>query len=255
MTASKPLGRVHSVESFGLVDGPGVRYVIFLQGCALRCQFCHNPDSWEMHNPSAEMTDAESLLEQALRYRKYWGRDGKKGGITVSGGEPMLQMAFVTELFELAHQKGVHTVLDTAGQPYREDESYQKEFDRLMAATDLVLLDLKAMDEQLHRRVTGMGNANILAMARHISDLGVPLWIRHVLVPGLTDDEDGLRKTAEFISSLKTVQRVEVLPYHTLGLFKWQKLGIPYPLPDAVPPTAKQVKRAEELLEVSKYTG
>ena len=121
MTASKPLGRVHSVESFGLVDGPGVRYVIFLQGCALRCQFCHNPDSWEMHNPSAEMTDAESLLEQALRYRKYWGRDGKKGGITVSGGEPMLQMPFVTELFELAHRKGVHTTLDTAGQPYRED--------------------------------------------------------------------------------------------------------------------------------------
>ena len=255
MTACKPIGRVHSVESFGLVDGPGVRYVIFLQGCAMRCQFCHNPDSWETGNPAAETTDAETLIERALRYKKYWGKDGKCGGITVSGGEPMLQMEFVTALFELAHQRGVHTVLDTAGQPYRADAADQRAFERLMDVTDLVMLDLKAMDEKLHRRVTGTGNANILAMARHISDLGVPLWIRHVLVPGLTDDEDGLRKTAEFISSLKTVQRVEVLPYHTLGLFKWQKLGIPYPLPDAVPPTAEQVKRAEELLEVGKYTG
>ena len=255
MTACKPIGRVHSVESFGLVDGPGVRYVIFLQGCAMRCQFCHNPDSWETGNPAAETTDAETLIERALRYKKYWGKDGKRGGITVSGGEPMLQMEFVTALFELAHQRGVHTVLDTAGQPYRADAADQRAFERLMDVTDLVMLDLKAMDEKLHRRVTGTGNANILAMARHISDLGVPLWIRHVLVPGLTDDEDGLRKTAEFISSLKTVQRVEVLPYHTLGLFKWQKLGIPYPLPDAVPPTAEQVKRAEELLEVSKYTS
>ena len=255
MTACKPIGRVHSVESFGLVDGPGVRYVIFLQGCAMRCQFCHNPDSWEISNSAAETTDAETLIERALRYKKYWGKDGKRGGITVSGGEPMLQMEFVTALFELAHQKGVHTALDTAGQPYRADAADQRAFERLMDVTDLVMLDLKAMDEKLHRRVTGTGNANILAMARHISDLGVPLWIRHVLVPGLTDDEDGLRKTAEFISSLKTVQRVEVLPYHTLGLFKWQKLGIPYPLPDAVPPTAEQVKRAEELLEVSKYTS
>ena len=203
MTASKPLGRVHSVESFGLVDGPGVRYVIFLQGCALRCQFCHNPDSWEMHNPSAEMTDAESLLEQALRYRKYWGRDGKKGGITVSGGEPMLQMPFVTELFELAHRKGVHTTLDTAGQPYREDAEYQKAFERMTAATDLVMLDLKAMDAQLHRRVTGLDNANILAMARKLSDMGKPMWIRHVLVPGLTDGEDDLQQMAALSKRFK----------------------------------------------------
>ncbi len=152
--------------------------------------------------------------------------------------------------------KGVHTALDTAGQPFRPDDAaYLADFDRLMKSTSLVILDLKEIDPEKHRRLTGRDNANILAMARHISDLGVPLWIRHVLVPGLTDDEDGLRKTAEFISSLKTVQRVEVLPYHTLGLFKWQELGIPYPLPDAVPPTAEQVKRAEELLEVSKYTG
>ena len=152
--------------------------------------------------------------------------------------------------------KGVHTALDTAGQPFRPDDpDYLAGFDRLMKSTSLVILDLKEIDPERHRQLTGKDNANILAMARHISDLGIPLWIRHVLVPGLTDDEEGLRRTADFIRSLKTVQRVEVLPYHTLGLFKWQKLGIPYPLPDAVPPTPEQVKRAEELLQVQRYPG
>ena len=250
MTACKPLGRVHSVESFGLVDGPGVRYVIFLQGCAMRCQFCHNPDSWDAHNPAADRTDAQSLLDKALRYQRYWGRDGKRGGITVSGGEPMLQMEFVTALFELAHQKGVHTTLDTAGQPYREDAAYQKAFARLMDATDLVMLDLKAMDETLHRRVTGMGNANILAMARRLSEMGKPMWIRHVLVPGLTDGEDDLREMAAFIKTLKTVERVEVLPYHTLGLSKWQKLNIAYPLEGVPTPTRDEVARAERILGI-----
>ena len=150
----------------------------------------------------------------------------------------------------------LRAALDTAGQPFRPDDpAYLAAFDRLMANTSLVILDLKEIAPERHRQHTGKDNANILAMARRISDLGIPLWVRHVLVPGLTDDEEGLRKTADFIRSLKTVQRVEVLPYHTLGLFKWQKLGIPYPLPDAVPPTAEQVKRAEELLEVSRYPG
>ena len=176
--------------------------------------------------------------------------------MTVSGGEPLRQMEFLTAFFQLARKKGVHTALDTAGQPFRpEDPEYLAAFDTLMASTSLVILDLKEIDPEKHRQLTGKDNANILAMARRVSDLGVPLWIRHVLVPGLTDDEEGLRRTADFIASLKTVQRVEVLPYHTLGLFKWEKLGILYPLPDAVPPTAEQVKRAEELLEVSKYPG
>mgnify|MGYP002690229792 CR=1 FL=1 len=231
MASCKTLGYVHSLESFGSVDGPGVRFVVFLQGCALRCKYCHNPETWAAEG-------------------------GKKGGITVSGGEPLRQLDFLTEFFTLARAKGVHTALDTAGQPFRPDDpAYLAAFDRLMANTNLVILDLKEIDPERHRQLTGKDNANILAMARHISDLGIPLWIRHVLVPGLTDDEEGLRKTADFIRSLKTVQRVEVLPYHTLGLFKWQKLGIPYPLPDAVPPTAEQVKRAEELLEVSRYPG
>ena len=160
------------------------------------------------------------------------------------------------KILPAARAKGVHTALDTAGQPFQPDDpAYLAAFDTLMASTSLVILDLKEIDPEKHRQLTGRDNANILAMARHISDLGVPLWIRHVLVPGLTDDEEGLRRTADFIRSLKTVQRVEVLPYHTLGLFKWQKLGISYPLPDAVPPTAEQVRRAEELLEVAKYPG
>lgn len=242
-------GTVHSLETFGSVDGPGVRFVVFLQGCALRCKFCHNPETWSCDGGTK--WTVSDLFQKVYRYRNYWG---KKGGITVSGGEPLRQMEFVTEFFEMARARGVHTALDTAGQPFRPDDpEYLANFDRLMRSTSLVILDLKEMDPERHRQLTGKDNANILAMARRISDLGVPLWIRHVLVPGVTDDEAGLRQMDEFISSLKTVQRVEVLPYHTLGLFKWQKLGINYPLPDAVPPTAEQVQRAEELLRVDQY--
>ena len=246
-----PVGLVHSLESFGSVDGPGVRFVVFLQGCALRCKYCHNPETWSAEGGTE--WSPEKLFQHVWRYRNYWG---KKGGITVSGGEPLRQMDFLIKFCQLARAKGVHTALDTAGQPFQPDDpAYLAAFDTLMASTSLVILDLKEIDPEKHRQLTGRDNANILAMARHISDLGVPLWIRHVLVPGLTDDEEGLRRTADFIRSLKTVQRVEVLPYHTLGLFKWQKLGISYPLPDAVPPTAEQVRRAEELLEVAKYPG
>ena len=242
--ANEIKGYVHSLESFGSVDGPGVRYVIFVSGCAMRCQFCHNPDTWDMKVGTPYTAD--ELLKKAVRYKGYWG---KEGGITVSGGEPMLQMPFVTELFELAHRKGVHTTLDTAGQPYREDAEYQKAFERMVTATDLVMLDLKAMDAQLHRRVTGLDNANILAMARKLSDMGKPMWIRHVLVPGLTDGEDDLRQMAAFIQTLQTVERVEILPYHTLGLSKWQRLGIDYPLEGVPTPTKEQVAKAEAILK------
>lgn len=226
MQLCNPIGYVHSLETFGSVDGPGVRFVVFLQGCALRCKYCHNPETWA---EGGEEWTVDKLFQRVWRYRNYWG---KKGGITVSGGEPLRQMEFLTAFFELARSKGVHTALDTAGQPFRPDDAaYLADFDRLMKSTSLVILDLKEIDPEKHRRLTGKDNANILAMARHISDLGVPLWIRHVLVPGLTDDEDGLRKTAEFISSLKTVQRVEVLPYHTLGLFKCRSSASLIPCP------------------------
>ena len=249
MPLCNSVGRVHSLESFGSVDGPGVRFVVFLQGCALRCKYCHNPETWA--TDCGEQWTAEDLFRRVYRYRNYWG---KKGGITVSGGEPLRQMDFLTDFFTLAHQKGVHTAIDTAGEPFRPDDvEWLARFDKLLAVTNLIILDLKEIDPEKHRRLTGKDNSNILALARYASDHGIPLWVRHVLVPGLTDDEDGLRQTAAFLASLKTVERVEVLPYHTLGLFKWQKLGISYPLPDAVPPTAEQVKRAEELLEVAKY--
>lgn len=243
------VGHVHSLESFGSVDGPGVRFVVFLQGCALRCKYCHNPETWACEG--GEEYTPEALFQKVYRYRNYWG---KKGGVTVSGGEPLRQMEFLTAFFQLARKKGVHTALDTAGQPFRpEDPEYLAAFDTLMASTSLVILDLKEIDPEKHRQLTGKDNANILAMARRVSDLGVPLWIRHVLVPGLTDDADGLRQLDSFIKALPTVRRVEILPYHTLGLFKWQNLGIPYPLDGVRVPTAEEIAAAEQLLHVQDY--
>ncbi len=246
--SNNTIGHIHSLESFGSVDGPGVRFVIFLQGCNMRCRYCHNPETWK--KGCGEEWSAEKLFTHVYRYKNYWKN---KGGITVSGGEPLLQLDFVTELFEIARSKNVHTALDTAGQPFENTPEYLERFDRLMASTSLVILDLKEIDDDKHKALTGHSNKSILDMARHVSDLGVPLWIRHVLVPGLTDDEEGLKRTAEFINSLKTVERVEILPYHTLGLFKWQNLGILYTLDGVKPPTKDQVKKAEDILEVGKY--
>ncbi|MBQ9673903.1 MAG: pyruvate formate lyase-activating protein [Ruminococcus sp.] len=241
-------GYVHSLESFGSVDGPGVRFVVFLQGCAMRCQFCHNPETWEGRG---KQWTAKDLYNKVKNYRKYWG---KTGGITVSGGEPLLQMGFVTEFFKYAKQQGIHTAIDTAGQPFSENPQWLERFENLMQLTDLVLLDLKDMDETAHKKLTGVSNKNILKMARWLSDHGKPMWIRHVLVPGLTDREDDLNSMHEFISSLKTVERVEVLPYHTLGLFKWDNLGIDYPLKGIPSPTEEQVERANKLLHTDKYS-
>ena len=235
-------GRIHTLETFGLVDGPGVRTVIFLKGCRLRCKYCHNPDTW---SGEGELWTAPQLFERVKRYKPYWRNNG---GITVSGGEPLLQSAFVTELFTLAKKESIHTALDTAGEPFSLDSSFLESFDRLMAVTDLVLLDLKLMDEKGHRELTGSGNRNILEMARYLSDKGKKMWIRHVLGPGITDDENDLISMRDFISSLKTVERVEVLPYHTLGLMKWRELEIDYPLEGVPVPTEEQIRKAKELL-------
>lgn len=236
-------GYVHSLESFGSVDGPGVRYVIFLSGCAMRCQFCHNPDTWNMKD-GKEYT-ADQLLKIALRYKSYWG---EKGGITVSGGEPLLQMEFLTELFKKAKEAGIHTTLDTSGNPYIAKEPWHAQWLELMKYTDLVLLDIKQIDEQEHRKLTGQTGENILAMARELSDMEKPVWIRHVLVPGGSDKDEYLYRLADFIHTLKNVQRVEVLPYHTLGTFKWEKLGIPYPLEGVKPPTQERIDNARKIL-------
>ena len=247
MPSCNPVGYVHSLESFGSVDGPGVRFVVFLQGCALRCKYCHNPETWA---EGGEAWTAEALFQRVYRYRNYWG---KKGGITVSGGEPLLQIDFVSELFRLAKLQGVHTTLDTAGQPYTTAEPFYSKFETLMQNTDLVMLDLKAFYPDRHKALTGCDNTPILDMARWMGEHGKAMWIRHVLVPGLTDDEAELREMSDFIKSLGSVRRVEVLPYHTLGLFKWEKLGITYSLDGVQPPSEEAVQRAEELLCIKDY--
>ena len=240
-------GIVHSFESFGSVDGPGIRCVVFMQGCRMRCKYCHNPDTWSVEG--AEEYTTQQLLDKVWKYRTYWGKNSEKGGVTVSGGEPLLQIEFVAEFFRLLKEKGVHTALDTSGQPFSEDEEFLKKFDELLKYTDLVLLDLKHMDRQSHKQLTGFDNENILKMAQYLSDKGVPMWIRRVLVPGYTDNEEELKKLSQFAKSLKTVEKVEILPYHTLGLFKWEKLGIPYPLKDVPTPTKETVEKAREILK------
>ena len=242
------LGNIHSIETFGSADGPGVRYLIFLKGCNMRCKYCHNPDTWA--KTEGEMKSAEEILQQALRYKRYWG---KKGGITVSGGEALLQIDFVTELFTLAKEKGVNTCLDTSGNPFTREEPFYSKFETLMQNTDLVMLDLKAFYPDRHKALTGCDNTPILDMARWMGEHGKSMWIRHVLVPGRTDDEVELREMSDFIKSLGSVRRVEVLPYHTLGLFKWEKLGITYSLDGVQPPSEEAVQRAEELLCIKDY--
>lgn len=236
-------GHIHSFESFGSVDGPGVRFVVFVQGCRMRCAYCHNPDTWK--EDRGELMTPEAVLAKALRYRHYWG---DKGGITVSGGEPLLQLDFVTELFTLAKKEGIHTTLDTAGEPFREDETTIAAFDRLMAVTDLVLLDVKEIDPEKHRKLTGKPLANILAFAKYLETKAKPVWIRHVLVPSWTDDDADLRALHDFIATLTNVKKTEVLPFHNLAQYKWAELGIPYRLKDAERPTEERIKNARRIL-------
>ena len=236
-------GRIHSVESFGSVDGPGVRYIVFLQGCHMRCKYCHNPETWKLED--GELQTPQEVFDKAYRYHNYWKDNG---GITVSGGEALLQIEFVTELFKIAKKEGVHTTLDTSANPYTEKEPFYSKWLELMKYTDLVLLDIKQIDEEEHIKLTGQSNKNILAMARKLSDMGKPMWIRHVLVPGGSDKDEYLHRLADFIHTLKTVERVEVLPYHTLGVFKWEQLGIPYPLEGVKPPSEERINNAREIL-------
>ena len=243
METSPLLGRVHSVETFGSVDGPGIRFLIFLKGCSMRCRYCHNPDTWDPATNDLRTTD--ELLAQAVRYRSYWGREG---GITVSGGEALLQIDFLTELFRKAKAMGINTCLDTAGQPFTHREHFFSKFAELMKYTDLVLLDLKQIDDAKHRNLTGHSNKNILDCARYLSDIGKPVWVRHVLVPGLTDNDDDLHALRAFIDTLHNVKRVEVLPYHTMGTYKWEQLGIPYTLKGVSAPTEERIKNAERIL-------
>ena len=238
-------GLIHSTESFGAVDGPGIRFVIFVKGCRMRCRYCHNADTWDP--AGADERTPEDVLAEAERYRAYWG---KKGGITVSGGEPLLQLPFVTDLFRLAKERGISTALDTAGQPFTRTEPAFSEIRALLSYTDLVLLDIKEIDTEKHRALTGWGNENILDFARYLSETGKPVWIRHVLVPGVTDCDEDLTQLRRFIDTLNNVERVEVLPYHRFGEEKWRLLGIPYTLADTEPPTEDRINNAKRILRV-----
>ncbi|MBQ8425692.1 MAG: pyruvate formate lyase-activating protein [Clostridia bacterium] len=246
-------GLVNTIETFGSVDGPGVRFVIFLQGCKMRCKYCHNPETWAPKCDEAKEWTPQDMFNYAYRYHFYWGKDMSNGGITVSGGEPLLQIDFVIELFKIAKANGVHTAIDTTGQTFSQDDGYLEKLDKLMEVTDLFIVDLKAFDKDLHRSLTGVDNTNILEFMKYLSKSGKKMWIRRVLVPNLTDGEEDLINTRKFIESLETVEKVEVLPYHTLGLFKWQKLKINYPLDGYRSPTKDEVLRANTLLNTEKY--
>ncbi len=236
-------GKIHSFESFGTVDGPGIRFVVFLQGCPLRCQYCHNPDTW---GAGGKEYTADEVVKQALRYKNYFG---DKGGVTATGGEPLLQISFLVELFTKLKEAGVHTCIDTSGVTFRKEDSESvKKHEALLAVTDLFLVDIKHIDDEKCKKLTGQGNQNALDFMRFLSDHGKKTWIRQVLVPNLTDDANDLQKTRDFIDSLATVERVEVLPYHTMGAVKYERLGIEYPLKEVKAPVKESVLAAKRIL-------
>jgi pyruvate formate lyase activating enzyme len=245
MYNEKTSGFIHSTESFGSVDGPGIRFVVFTQGCRMACKYCHNPDTWD--TAGGAKRDAESVLRDAEAYRAYWGAGG---GITVSGGEPLLQIDFVLDLFQKAKQRRIHTVLDTSGEPFTRQGAFFETFMRLLSCTDLFLLDIKHIDREAHRRLTGKPNTAILDMARFLSEAGKPLWVRHVLVPGINDDAASLMRLRQFIDTLNTVEKIELLPYHRLGIHKWKVLHRAYPLANTSEPSPESIRRAQEILGV-----
>lgn len=235
------IGHIHSTESFGAADGPGVRFIVFMQGCHMRCRYCHNPDTWKMDG--GDEVTADEILKRALRFKPYWG---KNGGITISGGEPLLQIDFVIELFKKAKELGINTCIDTAGNPFTKEEPFFSKFEELMKYTDLLLLDLKEINPTRHKDLTGFDNSNIIEMAKYLSEINKPVWIRHVLVPEHSDFDEDLDALGDFIDTLSNVDRVEILPYHTLGKFKWENLGIPYTLESISPPSAERIENAKQ---------
>ena len=231
-------GYIHSTESCGTVDGPGIRYVIFMQGCPLRCQYCHNPDTWKLQD--GRIVTAGQLVSEAEKYKSYMRFSG--GGVTVSGGEPLLQTEFVQTFFRLCHEEGISTALDTAG---------SVPLDRCRAVlehTDLVLLDIKHMDPDRYRDLTAGALAPTLEFARYLQEQKIPTWIRYVLVPGLTDQEEGLHRLGAFLQPMENIQRVDLLPFHKLGEYKWKTLQYPYTLWETPEPTKAQIAEAAAIL-------
>ena len=233
-------GYIHSTESFGTVDGPGVRFVVFFQGCPMRCLYCHNPDTWAFGR-GTEKTAAE-LMAEFDSYKEFL----KSGGITATGGEPLAQPEFLAELFTLAKSKGVHTCLDTSGAVYSPEN--HELIDRVLSATDLVMLDIKHIDTHEHKKLTGHGNENILAFAEHLRELKIPVWIRHVVVPDITDKPEYLEKLGEYLASLDNLKALDVLPYHDMAKPKYAELGIDYPLADTPPLPREAAINAKNLI-------
>ena len=235
----KIYGNIHSIESCGTVDGPGLRFVVFTQGCPLRCQYCHNPDSWSF-DENKKMSVDDILAEY----------DGVKefchGGMTVTGGEPMAQMDFVTELFRRAREKDIHTALDTSGIYFNKDNT--EKVDELLKYTSLVLLDIKHIDDEEHKKLTGHSNKRILEFARYLSDKRIPMWVRHVVVPGITFNEKYLTQLGEFLATLKNIKALDVLPYHDMAIPKYENLGIEYPLKGVPPLTKVQAMEARNII-------
>ena len=232
-------GRLHSIETFGTVDGPGVRFVVFFQGCPMRCLYCHNPDTWDIENASLSLTAEETLAKMTRNLPFY-----KTGGITASGGEPLVQIDFLTELFTLAKEEGIHTCLDTSGATFNEKDT--ERIDKLLSVTDLVMLDIKHTDECEHLKLTKRPITAPLAFLDHLNEKGVKVRIRQVLVPGITDTEEQLTALGKIVASVKNLDKVEILPYHELGCIKYEKLGIDYPLKDTRALTDSDAKRATE---------
>ena len=218
-------GYIHSIESFGTVDGPGLRFVVFFQGCPMRCRYCHNPDTWQP-NTGTEMT-VEEIMAKFMRNKSFYS----SGGITVTGGEPLLQIDFLTQLFIRCKREGVHTCIDTSGITYNpQNADYMAKLDNLMQYTDLVMLDLKHIDDEKHRSLTGHSNKNILEFVKYLDSKKVPVWVRHVVVPTVTDEPEYWDKLGRFMATVSNIKALDVLPYHTMGVKKYEEMGIDYPL-------------------------
>ena len=234
------LGNIHSIETFGAFDGPGVRYVLFLQGCPFKCQFCHNRDTWDTSVNTIK--SVEEIYYDFRKYRSFY----QKGGITVSGGEPLLQIDFLIQLFKYFKSHGIHTAIDTAGSTF--NELYKPRFDELMQYTDLVMLSIKHMDENIHKKLVGGSNKQVLAFAKYLSDIQKPVYIRHLLLPTITDTRENLTATKEFLFTLSNIEKIEVLPYHKKGIVKWERLSLSYELKDIPEPSSEDVKKVSVFL-------
>ncbi|MFK4785977.1 pyruvate formate-lyase-activating protein [Fusobacterium sp. MFO224] len=233
------LGNIHSYESFGTVDGPGIRYVVFLQGCPLRCKFCHNPDTWDIKGKN-KLVSSKEVFDELIKYKNFFGKDG---GLTVSGGEPLLQSDFVLELFKICKENNINTVLDTSGYIFNDKVK------EILKYTDLVLLDIKCIDEKIYKELTGVDLKNTLDLLEYLKEIKKDVWVRHVIVPGITDDDVLLTRLAHYLEKFGNIKKIELLPYHTLGVFKYEKLKMSYPLLGTKPLSEERLLAAKKIFK------